>query len=106
MQNLKVSRRALKVPSLEKTAQTKLNSRTVAKRIVTLPSFLQLLRYSMPILVFGAKFANCFFTYAIHILDQIWAEIGCSPMKHVTFLRMRQATLLFQATGLNVSAVA
>jgi len=27
-------------------------------------------------------------------------------MKHVTSLRMRLATLLFQATGLNVSAVA
>jgi AraC-like DNA-binding protein len=29
-----------------------------------------------------------------------------SPMKHVTFLRMRHATLLLQVTSLNVSAVA
>jgi AraC-like DNA-binding protein len=41
-----------------------------------------------------------------HLRRLAWAEIGCSPMKHVTSLRMRQATLLFQATGLNVSAVA
>jgi hypothetical protein len=38
---------------------------------------------------------------AEHLRRLAWAEIGCSPMKHVTSLRMRQATLLFQATGLN-----
>jgi AraC-like DNA-binding protein len=41
-----------------------------------------------------------------HLRRLAWAEIGCSPMKHVAFLRMRQATVLFQATSLNVSAVA
>jgi AraC-like DNA-binding protein len=41
-----------------------------------------------------------------HLRRLAWAEIGCSPMKHVTFLRMRHATLLLQATSLNVSAVA
>ena len=38
---------------------------------------------------------------AEHLRRLAWAEIGCSPIKHVTSLRMRQATLLFQATGLN-----
>jgi AraC-like DNA-binding protein len=41
-----------------------------------------------------------------HLRRLAWSEIGCSPMKHVAFLRMRHATLLLQVTSLNVSAVA
>jgi AraC-like DNA-binding protein len=41
-----------------------------------------------------------------HLRRLAWAEIGCSPMKHVASLRMRQAMLLLQATSLNVSAIA
>src|SRR5271156_1126748 len=59
MQNLKVSRKPLEVASLEKTAQPKLNSRTIAKRIVTCPIPPQFFRYCVALLVFGAKFAYC-----------------------------------------------
>src|SRR3981081_3644905 len=76
MQNLKVSRKALEVVSREKTAQTKLNSRTVAKRIGTGPSLPQFFRYCVALLVLGAKFANCVVTYAIHIRDEITDAVG------------------------------
>jgi len=41
-----------------------------------------------------------------HLRRLAWAELGCSPMKHVAYLRMRHATLLLQATSLTVSAIA
>src|ERR1700736_4711466 len=85
MQNLKVRRKALEVTSLEKTAQTKLNSRTVAKRIVTCPSLPQFFRYCVALLVLGAKFANCIVTYAIHIRDEITDAVG---VDRITELRL------------------
>src|SRR5437879_6513787 len=85
MQNLEVSRKPLEVASLEKTAQPKLNSRTIAKRIVTRPRLPQFFRYSVALFIFGAKFANRLFTYAIYILDEITDAVG---VDRITELRL------------------
>src|SRR5277367_6597631 len=76
MQNLKVSREPLKVASLEKTTQAKLNSSTVAKRIVTRTGLAPFSCDSVAILVFGAKFASCIVTCAIYILHEITYTVG------------------------------
>src|SRR6185437_2660406 len=76
MQNLKVSRKPLEVANLEKTAQAKLDSCTVAKRIVPRTRLAQCCRDSIEVLVFGAKLANSIVTYAIYILNEITYTVG------------------------------
>src|SRR5438132_574496 len=92
MQNLKVSRKPLEVASLEKTAQAKLNSRTIAKRIVTCPILPQFFRYCVALLVLGATFANCIVTYAIHIRDKITDAVG---VDRITELRLGRVFVAF-----------